>query len=147
MAFFLGEVVRPGDVVALIGDLGAGKTVFAQGLALGLGVGEKDYVCSPTFTLINEYQGRIPFYHIDLYRIGDEDELYELGLDEYLAGNGVAAVEWFDKFEAFMPPNILRVNVDYMENRGFSARRIRVTPGDRSATVLAERWIKRMEHG
>lgn len=144
LGFLLGQVAGPGDVVGLIGDLGAGKTVFAQGLALGLGVSERDYVCSPTFTLINEHQGRIPFYHVDLYRIGDADELYELGLDEYLNGNGVCVVEWFDKFEESQPPSILKINIDYMESENPSTRRIQVTSEGKSATALAERWMKRM---
>ena len=94
--------LRRGDVLALAGDLGAGKTQFAKGLAVGLGV-ETD-VTSPTFTLIHEYPGgRLPLFHIDLYRLEDEDEVLGIGIDEYLDGDGVTVIEWADKFAALMP--------------------------------------------
>jgi len=95
--------LRRGDVLALAGDLGAGKTQFAKGLAVGLGV-ETD-VTSPTFTLIHEYpDGRLPLFHIDLYRLEDEDEVLGIGIDEYLDGDGVTVIEWADKFAELMPP-------------------------------------------
>lgn len=87
------EVLKPGDILALKGDLGAGKTAFTAGIVKGLG--SKNNVSSPTFTIVNEYlNGRIPIYHFDLYRLGSEDDLYDIGIDEYLYGNGVCVFEW-----------------------------------------------------
>ena len=101
----LAASLRRGDVLALAGDLGAGKTQFTQGLAAGLGV-ESD-VTSPTFTLVHEYLGgRIPLFHIDLYRLEDEEEVLGIGLDDYLESDGVTVIEWADKFEALMPPGV-----------------------------------------
>ena len=89
----IGDVLKPGDILLLEGDLGAGKTTFTQGLAEGLGVDE--FVNSPTFVIINEYfSGHLPLYHMDLYRLEDEAQLYDLGVEEYFFGNGVSVVEW-----------------------------------------------------
>jgi len=96
--------LRPGDVLALVGELGAGKTCFVKGLASGLGVPEGTYVRSPSFVLMNEYEGgRLPLYHFDFYRLADPDELLDLGLDEYFFGEGVTVVEWADRFPGTMP--------------------------------------------
>lgn len=103
----IGANLRGGDVIALCGDLGAGKTHFVKGLAAALGhTGE---VTSPTFTLIHEYVGgRLPLYHFDFYRLDSEDETLRLGLDEYLLGDGVAVIEWADKFPALLPRSSTR---------------------------------------
>ena len=102
----LAASLRPGAVLALAGDLAAGKTNFMKGVAAGLGIGGD--VTSPTFTLIHEYRGgRLPLYHADLYRLESEDEAIRIGLDEYLDGDGVTAIEWADKFEALIPPGAL----------------------------------------
>ena len=94
----------PGDVLALSGDLGAGKTHFVKGLAEGLGAGND--VTSPTFTLIHEYVGgRLPLFHFDFYRLESEDEVLRIGFDDYLGAGGVLAIEWADKFPALLPPN------------------------------------------
>ena len=90
----LGELLQPGDVLLLTGDLGAGKSVLARGLARGLGITQA--MPSPTFTLMQPYQGRIPFYHFDLYRLDDPDQFYEAGLDEFVGGDGAAVIEWPD---------------------------------------------------
>ncbi len=96
--------LRSGDVLALVGELGAGKTCFVQGLAHGLGVPERTYVRSPSFILMNEYPGgRLPMYHFDFYRLVDPGELADLGLDEYFYGDGVTVVEWADRFPGSMP--------------------------------------------
>lgn len=95
----LGRQLFPGAVLLLDGDLGAGKTVFARGVARGLGVSAP--IQSPTFTLMNAHSGRLPFYHFDLYRLDDEDELFELGMDEALDGDGVTLVEWAGKFAGY----------------------------------------------
>lgn len=99
--------LKPGDVVTLDGDLGAGKTAFTQGLAKGLGVA--DYVSSPTFTIVNCYEGNIPLYHFDVYRIDDCDEMYEIGYDEYVGGDGVAVIEWSEKIEEILPTSRYRI--------------------------------------
>ena len=93
----IGKQLKPGAVIALTGDLGSGKTVFVQGLARGLDVPNHYYITSPTFTLINEYPGRHPFYHVDLYRIETYDDLEEIGFYEILSGVGVTAIEWADR--------------------------------------------------
>jgi len=93
----IGKLMVPGDIILLFGDLGAGKTTLTQGIATGLDVGDGEYVRSPTFTLINEYGGRLPVYHIDLYRIESQEEMEQLGLEEFFFGRGVAIVEWADK--------------------------------------------------
>jgi len=106
--------LRRGAVLALAGDLGAGKTQFTKGLAAGLGV-ESD-VTSPTFTLIHEYPGgRLPLFHIDLYRLEEEDEVLGIGLDEYLDGDGVTVIEWADKFEALMPRGVRWIRFRVLE--------------------------------
>jgi len=105
--FALGEefarACRPGDIFALCGDLGAGKTHFVKGLAAGLGC-DPDAVTSPTFTLIHEYAGgRLPLFHFDFYRLESEDEALRIGFDDYLAGDGVLAIEWANKYSALLP--------------------------------------------
>ena len=93
----IGKLMVPGDIILLFGDLGAGKTTLTQGIAAGLDVEDGEYVRSPTFTLINEYSGRLPVYHIDLYRIESQEEMERLGLEEFFFGRGVTIVEWADK--------------------------------------------------
>jgi tRNA threonylcarbamoyladenosine biosynthesis protein TsaE len=93
----LGELARAGDVVLLEGELGAGKTAFTQGIGLGLGVTAT--INSPTFTILKEYEGRLPLYHFDLYRLDEPDELYELGFEDYFRGDGVCVVEWAERGE------------------------------------------------
>jgi tRNA threonylcarbamoyladenosine biosynthesis protein TsaE len=111
----LGIRLLPGDVVALVGELGAGKTQFVKGLAAGVGVGNATYVSSPSFTLIHEYPGETPFYHIDLFRLGEEKEAEALGLEVYFQGNGVTAIEWADKIPSLLPKEILFVSIAYRD--------------------------------
>jgi len=99
----LGKLLEPGDVVALVGELGSGKTLFSQGLARGLRVPETFYITSPTFAIINEYPGRVPFYHLDLYRVSDRAEFLELGLEEILYGRGAVAIEWAERLGDALP--------------------------------------------
>jgi tRNA threonylcarbamoyladenosine biosynthesis protein TsaE len=101
--------LRPGSVVALVGDLGAGKTCFIRGLARGLGVDQ--IVSSPTFVLVNHYQGRLPVFHVDAYRTESLVELLDLGLDEYIGGDGVTVVEWADKLRALLPATTIWVHL------------------------------------
>jgi tRNA threonylcarbamoyladenosine biosynthesis protein TsaE len=139
----LGEVVQSGDVLALVGELGAGKTTFIQGLARGLGVPADAYVRSPTFTLIHEHQGRLPLYHIDLYRIDEPDEVENLGLDEYLEGDGVCAVEWFDKFTEAWTEQTVEIRLDFVAGEK-EARVIVVPDRCRRARQLAAEWSERL---
>jgi tRNA threonylcarbamoyladenosine biosynthesis protein TsaE len=124
----LGAVLRAGDAVALIGDLGAGKTTFAQGVAAGAGYAGE--VTSPTFTLVHEYAGRVPLVHADLYRIERERELAELGLDDV---RGALLVEWADRF-AVLPADHLRVELSHA---GDGRRLVAAGQGDRSRALLA----------
>ncbi len=112
LAKALAENFRQKDVLCLFGQLGSGKTVFAKGVALGLGI-TKDDITSPTFILIHEYlKGRLPLYHFDLYRLEHEQDILELGYEEYLYGEGVAVIEWADKLMHLMPKEYLRVNLE-----------------------------------
>ena len=107
----LGVIAEPGDVITLEGPLGAGKTALTQAIARGLGVNPRIYVTSPTFSLLHEYQGRIPLYHIDLYRLAGEDEIESLGFTEYFYGNGLTVIEWPERLESLMPPERLHVEL------------------------------------
>jgi tRNA threonylcarbamoyladenosine biosynthesis protein TsaE len=136
----LGARVAPGDVLELRGPLGAGKTCFVQGLARGLGVPAEERVASPTFNIVIEHAGRIPLYHVDLYRIGEERELDEIGLDAYLSGEGVCAVEWLESFPARAPRERLTIALAFVEGEA-EARGIEVTAhGGRAEKLLAE-WL------
>jgi tRNA threonylcarbamoyladenosine biosynthesis protein TsaE len=109
----IGSRLLPGDVVALVGELGAGKTQFIKGMATGVGVGKPAYISSPSFTLINEYPGKIPFYHIDLFRLEWEKEAEELGLEDYFQSEGITAIEWADKIPALLPKEMLLIHLAY----------------------------------
>jgi len=108
----IGKTLQPNDVVALIGDLGAGKTTLAQGIAQGLGV--KEYVTSPTFIIINEHQGRIPLYHIDLYRLETPGAIEDLGIQEYFSKGGVCVIEWAERLGELRPSNIKSIEIKVM---------------------------------
>lgn len=113
----LGETAKPGTVIALTGDLGAGKTTLTKSIAKGLGI--EDVITSPTFNIVKEYEtGRLPLYHFDVYRIGDVDEMYELGYEEYFYGEGVSVVEWADLIEDIMPEDTIRIQIEYGEKEG-----------------------------
>lgn len=106
----LGDSLNRGAVVALVGELGAGKTCFVRGLARGLGIPDAVAITSPTFTVVNTYdQGRIPLYHFDLYRLADEDELEAIGYRDFVGTDGVAVLEWADKIPAALPDRYLEV--------------------------------------
>ncbi len=110
----LGARLGAGDTVCLYGDLGAGKTSFSYGIALGLDVKEQ-YITSPTFTFVNEYEGRVPFYHIDLYRLKDPEELESIGFEEYLDSDGVTVIEWAERAEDELPVECLSVYLSYVD--------------------------------
>jgi tRNA threonylcarbamoyladenosine biosynthesis protein TsaE len=109
----LGRLLKAGDTICLYGDLGAGKTSFSYGIALGLGVKEK-YITSPTFTFVNEYEGRVPLYHIDLYRLKSPEELENIGFDAYIESDGVTVIEWADRAEDDLPQDRLSVYLTYV---------------------------------
>ncbi|HYA93194.1 MAG TPA: tRNA (adenosine(37)-N6)-threonylcarbamoyltransferase complex ATPase subunit type 1 TsaE [Thermodesulfobacteriota bacterium] len=109
----IGSHLLPGDVVALVGELGAGKTQLIKGLAAGVGIRNPTYISSPSFTLINEYPGKITFYHIDLFRLGKENEAEELGLEDYIQGKGITAIEWADKIPSLLPKELLLIRIAY----------------------------------
>ena len=108
----IGEHALPGDVFLLLGELGTGKTCLTQGIARGLGI--QEYVLSPTFVIMRELYGRLPLYHIDLYRLDNIEESMELGLDDYLYGNGVCVVEWAEKALSILPGKRFLVNIGYL---------------------------------
>ena len=126
----LGEGARPGMIVTLNGDLGTGKTVFAQGLAEGLDI--RETVNSPTFTIVQEYrEGRIPLYHFDVYRIGDIEEMEEIGYEDYFFGDGVCLVEWADQIRELIPDSAVRITIEKDPEKGFDYRRITIEdPGN-----------------
>lgn len=119
----LGEQARPGDVFCLNGDLGVGKTVFTQGFAAGLGITEP--VNSPTFTILQQYDGgRLPFYHFDVYRIGDVSEMDEVGYEDCFYGNGVSLVEWAGMVAEILPETAVSVTIEKELDKGFDYRKI-----------------------
>ena len=121
----LAERAKPGDVFTLVGDLGVGKTVFTQGIAEGLGIDEP--VNSPTFTIVQEYEsGRIPFYHFDVYRIGDPEEMDEIGFDDYIYGDGLCLIEWADLIEEILPKKRVAIRIEKDLEKGFDYRRITI---------------------
>ena len=121
----LGKKACPGQVYTLIGDLGTGKTVFTQGFAAGLGI--SDYVNSPTFTILQVYEdGRLPLYHFDVYRIEDPEEMQEVGLDEYLFGDGVCLIEWSELIEELLPEGCVRIIIEKDKSGDFDHRVIKV---------------------
>lgn len=131
---FLGNLAAPGDVYGLNGELGSGKTVLARGVAAGLGVMGR--VASPTFTLINEHWGRIPFYHMDVYRLNGPGEMYDLGYEEYFYGQGVTLVEWADLVAPVLPEERLDI---YISPVGDDSREIKIIPrGERYHHLAGE---------
>ena len=121
----LGKNARPGQVYTLIGDLGVGKTVLTQGIAKGLGIDEA--ICSPTFTIVQEYHtGRMPYYHFDVYRIGCVEEMDEIGFDDYVYGEGLTMIEWANLIEEILPDHFWQIMIEKDLEKGFDYRMITV---------------------
>lgn len=121
----IGETAVPGQVFTLTGDLGVGKTVFTQGVAAGLGIDEA--ISSPTFTIIQVYEsGRLPFYHFDVYRIGDIEEMEEIGYDDYFFGEGICLIEWANLIEEILPEKLIAITIEKDLEQGFDYRRITI---------------------
>lgn len=119
----MGREARPGEVYTLIGDLGVGKTVFTQGIADGLEIEES--ICSPTFTIVQVYEeGRMPFYHFDVYRIGDIEEMDEIGYEDYFYGEGLCMIEWANLIEEILPPKYKEITIEKDLEKGFDYRQI-----------------------
>jgi len=128
------KLARPGDLLAFYGELGAGKTCFIQGISQQLKV--KDYVTSPSFTIINEYQGKIPIYHFDLFRLNTAEEIFELGYEEYFYGEGLTVIEWAEKIEQLLPKEHLKIDIKFKDHY---KRTISFIPqGDRFKKILKE---------
>ena len=137
LASTLGAILRPGDTLCLIGDLGAGKTTFTQGLALGLGLPPDEPVNSPTFMLLAEHPGgRVPLFHFDVYRLPDSSALYDLAFDEYLSGEGVVVIEWADRITDALPPDRLDLVFSAVS---YETRQITMTAqGERAKEILSQ---------
>ena len=130
----LGRLAQQGDVLLLTGELGAGKTCLTQGVAWGLGI--EGYATSPTFVVVNQYEGRLTLYHIDLYRIDTLPEVADLGLDDYLYGDGICVVEWADKALEALPPEHLLVEMAFVSDSG---RSIELKPrGERYESLISQ---------
>ena len=133
----MGKQAKPGQLFTLIGDLGVGKTVFTQGFAAGLGIAEP--VNSPTFTIVQVYEeGRLPFYHFDVYRIGDLEEMEEIGYDDYFFGEGVCMIEWADLIRELLPDQITAVKIEKDLEKGFDYRKITLEGLDEDIEKLLE---------
>lgn len=124
IAYEFSQRLNAGDVVCMYGELGAGKTAFVRGIARGLGI--KDHITSPTFTIVNEYCGKMPLYHFDVYRIADEDEMYEIGYEEYIDGDGVSVIEWPQLIKDILPKSYYSVKIDRNYEAGENIRIITI---------------------
>lgn len=125
LGFEIGKKAVPGQVYTMVGDLGVGKTVFTQGMARGLEIDEP--ISSPTFTIVQVYdEGRLPFYHFDVYRIGDISEMDEIGYEDYIYGDGVALIEWANLIEEILPENHISITIEKDLEQGFDYRKITI---------------------
>ncbi|MDP8213742.1 MAG: tRNA (adenosine(37)-N6)-threonylcarbamoyltransferase complex ATPase subunit type 1 TsaE [Candidatus Euphemobacter frigidus] len=132
LASRLAANLQPGDVLALYGDLGSGKTCFVQGCARGLGVKDR-YIVSPSFVLVREYRGQLPLYHIDLYRLNSGLEIGLLGIEEYIDSDGVTAIEWAEKLEGFLPDRTIKVEFKFLDE---TSRKINIYNFSKEKTML-----------
>jgi tRNA threonylcarbamoyladenosine biosynthesis protein TsaE len=132
----IGAAIESGIVIALTGDLGAGKTLFVQGLASGLDIPSEHYVTSPSYTLINDYSGRLRLFHIDLYRINSESDFEDIGIDEILSGHEVAAVEWAERLKESMPAEYLSIHFKIIDDQ---KRKIRINAYGQNAVNLLKK--------
>ena len=131
----IGQMAKPGMVISLTGDLGVGKTVFTQGLAKGLGIEEP--VNSPTFTIVQVYEeGRLPLYHFDVYRIGDIEEMDEIGYEDYFYGEGVCLIEWADLIQEILPPDVIAIEIEKNLEKGFDYRKITISDPEEKKAQL-----------
>lgn len=127
----IGNLLKPGDIICLTGDLGTGKTHITKGIAKGLGV--KEHITSPTFTIVNEYDsGRLKLYHFDVYRVSEPDEIYAIGFDDYIFSDGVSIIEWANYIEEILPNEYLHILIEKDLSMGEDYRKVTITPyGDK----------------
>ena len=130
----IGRTLQKGNVIALIGDLGSGKTCITQGIAKGLDVPESYYITSPTFTLINEYPGRLTLYHIDVYRLSGSQDLDDMGYEEYFYGDGVIVIEWAEKIMDVLPVDSIIIRMKYIDDH---CREITISGAAKSITKIS----------
>jgi tRNA threonylcarbamoyladenosine biosynthesis protein TsaE len=133
----LGALLGPGDVLALMGELGAGKTTITKGIARGAGVA--DEIHSPTFTLIHEHKGRVPFYHVDLYRLAGNEDVEFLGLEEYIHGDGIVVIEWADRAPALLAKERLEITLSFQGDEG---REIKLHPTSERLRKIVESIVE-----
>ena len=121
----LGKTLKRGDVIALVGDLGTGKTCLTQGIARGVGIASDEVVNSPSYILINEYNGKIPIYHIDLYRLENSEEITELGLSEYIEGDGICIIEWAERMADLLPDTCIKIHITLADTNASHSSEVR----------------------
>jgi len=138
----LGGLLKEGDVVGLMGELGSGKTRFTKGIAEGLGIPPTVVVTSPSFALVNEYQGEVTLYHMDIYRLESQGEFYSAGLEEYLYGSGVAVMEWADRWPEVLPDYSIRIQLDIVDDH---RRNITFSGSHPRAEEIIESFMKGVE--
>lgn len=132
----IGSLVNSGDIICLIGDLGTGKTHLTKGIAKGLGI--EDHITSPTFTIVNEYKGRLKLYHFDVYRVNDPDEIEAIGFDEYIFSDGVSIIEWANYIEELIPPNNLTITIEKHLEISDNYRKIKMEYTDKRYDYIKE---------
>jgi len=135
----IARCLKPGDNVALVGELGSGKTTFTKGIAKGLSIKNPEYVNSPSFVLIREYEGRVSLYHFDLYRLERLEDIEYMGIQEYLGGKGVVVIEWAEKLGHLTPNEYLKVDIDI---KGKEKRRFRFTPYGKRYSDIISRYLR-----
>jgi len=138
----IGSLLKEGDVVGLMGELGSGKTRFTKGIAKGLGIPPTVVVTSPSFALVNEYQGEVTLYHMDIYRLESQSEFYSAGLEEYLYGNGVAVMEWADRWPEVLPDYSIRIRLEIVDDH---RRNITFSGSHPRAEEIIESFMKGVE--
>ncbi|MFP4085354.1 MAG: tRNA (adenosine(37)-N6)-threonylcarbamoyltransferase complex ATPase subunit type 1 TsaE [Desulfobacteraceae bacterium] len=138
----LGALLHGGDVIALSGELGSGKTWFTKGMALGLGVSPRMVVTSPSFALMNEYEGEIPLFHMDVYRLDKVSDFLDAGLEEYLYGEGVVAMEWSDRWPQILPDRCVRVHLTVLDE---TSREIALSGQHKRAVAILEQMKQELE--
>ncbi|CAH2211925.1 tRNA (adenosine(37)-N6)-threonylcarbamoyltransferase complex ATPase subunit type 1 TsaE [Tepidibacter aestuarii] len=136
IGYRLGQLLNKGDVVCLIGDLGAGKTTITKSIARALEV--DDYITSPTFTIVNEYDGKYSLYHFDVYRISSSEDMYEIGFEEYLYGDGICIIEWANLIEDILPDEYMNIELNYKDE----GREMIITPHGKHYENIVKEIIK-----